>query len=237
MNHTPLSKEDVMTLDLLKRVKKSKDTLMEESKKKDFIREVQLENVNSEKRKFLVKLLVQNTELKLACREEESNVNYIIEKFFQTSKNSGHITRTVLQENPSIPNNKFPLQPTCKKVSENSKYTNGTSYSLSIPDDEFLSQEITTFQQRLGRIARLKEKVKIDKGEVANELLKTQTSDRMSVILRTLSTLLYETNKKITEKTHPQNTTLKEWKCSRVKIVKVESETEKSLTNFGKEKH
>ncbi len=40
----------------------------------------------------------------------------------------------------------------------------------------------------------MKEKVKIDKGEVANELFKTQTSERMNVILQELSTLLYETN-------------------------------------------
>ena len=46
----------------------------------------------------------------------------------------------------------------------------------------------------MGRIAQLKEKVKIDKGEVANELFKTKTSERMSVILKELSTLLYETN-------------------------------------------
>ena len=40
----------------------------------------------------------------------------------------------------------------------------------------------------------LNEKVKIDKGEVANELFKTKTSERMSVILKELSTLLYKTN-------------------------------------------
>ncbi len=40
----------------------------------------------------------------------------------------------------------------------------------------------------------MKEKVKVDKGEVANELFKTKTSERMNVILRELSTLLYETN-------------------------------------------
>ncbi len=40
----------------------------------------------------------------------------------------------------------------------------------------------------------MKEKVKIDKGEVANELFKTKTSERMNVILKELSTLLYETN-------------------------------------------
>ncbi len=36
--------------------------------------------------------------------------------------------------------------------------------------------------------------MKIDKVEVANELFKTRTSERMSVILKELSTLLYETN-------------------------------------------
>ncbi len=40
----------------------------------------------------------------------------------------------------------------------------------------------------------MKEKVKIDKGEVANELFKTKTSERMNIILKELSTLLYETN-------------------------------------------
>ena len=42
MNQTLLSKEDVMILDLLERVKKKEDTLIEESRKKDFIREIQL---------------------------------------------------------------------------------------------------------------------------------------------------------------------------------------------------
>ena len=69
MNQVLLNKEDVMILDLLERVKKKEDTLIEESRKKDFIGEIQLENFSSEKRRFLVKLLVQNTELKLACKE------------------------------------------------------------------------------------------------------------------------------------------------------------------------
>ena len=45
MNQTLLSKEDVMILDLLERVKKKEDTLIEESRKRDFIRETQLENL------------------------------------------------------------------------------------------------------------------------------------------------------------------------------------------------
>jgi hypothetical protein len=151
MNQILLNKEDVMILDLLERVKKKENTLIEESRKKDFIRETQLENFSSEKRRFLVKLLVQNTELKLACKEEKGIADYVREKFFQV-------------KNPNI------------------------------PDEESLQQEIFTFQQKLGRIAQLKEKVKIDKGEVANELFKTKTSERMSVILKELSTLLYETN-------------------------------------------
>jgi len=151
MNQTLLSKEDVMILDLLERVKKKGNTLIEESKKKDFIREIQLENFSSEKRRFLVKLLVQNTELKLACKEEKGIADYVTEKFFQMK-------------------------------------------TLDISDEQLLQQEIFTFQQKLGRITQLKEKVKIDKGEVANELFKTKTSERMSVILKELSTLLYETN-------------------------------------------
>jgi hypothetical protein len=151
MNQTLLSKEDVLILDLLERVKKKGDTLIEESRKKDFIRETPLENFSSEKRRFLVKLLVQNTELKLACKEEKGIANYVRETFLQI-------------KNPSI------------------------------PEEESLQQEIFTFQQKLGRIAQLKEKVKIDKGEVANELFKTKPSERMSVILKELSTLLYETN-------------------------------------------
>ena len=130
MNQTLLSKEDVMILDLLERVKIKGNTLMEESKKQDFIREIQLENFSSEKRRFLVKLLVQNTELKLACKEEKGIANYVTEKFFQMK-------------------------------------------TLDISDEQLLQQEIVTFQQKLGRIAQLKEKVKIDKGEVANELFKT----------------------------------------------------------------
>jgi hypothetical protein len=151
MNQTLLSKEDVLILDLLERVKKKGDTLIEESRKRDFIRETQLENFSSEKRRFLVKLLVQNTELKLACKEEKGIADYVRETFFQAKNHS-------------------------------------------IPDEESLQQEIFTFQQKLGRIAQLKEKVKIDKGEVANELFKTKSSERMSVILKELSTLLYETN-------------------------------------------
>jgi len=154
MNQTLLSKEDVMILDLLERVKKKGNNLIEESKKQDFIREIQLEDFSSEKRRFLVKLLVQNTELKLACKEEKGITNYVTEKFFQTFQ-----TKT-----------------------------------LDNLDEQLLQQEIVTFQQKLGRIAQLKEKIKIGKGEVANELLKTKTSERMSVILKELSTLLYETN-------------------------------------------
>jgi len=174
MNQTLLSKEDVLILDLLERVKKKGDTLIEESRKRDFIRETQLENFSSEKRRFLVKLLVQNTELKLACKEEKGIANYIAEKFFQT--------RTL-----DIPEKKF------------FRNTETTSTVVqvenpSIQDEESLQQEIFTFQQKLGRIAQLKEKVKIDKGEVANELFKTKSSERMSVILKELSTLLYETN-------------------------------------------
>ena len=174
MNQTLLSKEDVMILDLLERVKKKENTLIEESRKKDFIREIQLENFSSEKRRFLVKLLVQNTELKLACKEERIIANYVIEKFFQTK------TLDITKE-------RFP---------RNTEMTSEISQvkSQNIPDGQFLQQEITTFQQKLGRIAQLKEKVKIDKGEVANELFKTKTSERMSVILKELSTLLYETN-------------------------------------------
>jgi hypothetical protein len=77
MNQTLLNKEDVMILDLLERVKKKGDNLIEESKKQDFIREIQLEDFSSEKRRFLVKLLVQNTELKLACKEEKGITNYV----------------------------------------------------------------------------------------------------------------------------------------------------------------
>jgi len=174
MNQTLLNKEDVLILDLLERVKKKGDTLIEESRKRDFIRETQLENFSSEKRRFLVKLLVQNTELKLACKEEKGIANYIAEKFFQT--------RTL-----DIPEKKF------------FRNTETTSTVVqvenpSIQDEESLQQEIFTFQQKLGRIAQLKGKVKIDKGEVANELFKTKSSERMSVILKELSTLLYETN-------------------------------------------
>jgi hypothetical protein len=174
MNQTLLSKEDVMILDLLERVKEKEDTLIEESRKKDFIRETQLENFSSEKRRFLVKLLVQNTELKLACKEEKGIANYIVKKFFQTK------TLDILEE----------------KFFRNTEITSMVSQvkNPSIPDEESLQQEIFTFQQKLGRIAQLKEKVRIDKGEVANELFKTKTSERMNVILKELSTLLYETN-------------------------------------------
>jgi phosphoribosyl-ATP pyrophosphohydrolase len=174
MNQTLLSKEDVMILDLLERVKKKENTLIEESRKKDFIREIQLENFSSEKRRFLVKLLVQNTELKLACKEERIIANYVTEKFFQTK------TLDITKE-------RFP---------RNTEMTSEIPQvkSHNIPEEQFLQQEIATFQQKLGRIAQLKEKVKIDKGEVANELFKTKTSERMSVILKELSTLLYETN-------------------------------------------
>ena len=151
MNQTLLDKEDVMIMDLLKRVKKKENTLIEESRKKDLIRETQLEDFSSKKRRFLVKLLVQNTELKLACKEEQGIADYVIKKFFQMK-------------------------------------------TLNISDEQLPQQEIFNFQQKLGRIAQLKEKVKIDKGEVANELLKTKTSEKMSVILKELSTLLYETN-------------------------------------------
>ena len=58
MNQTLLSKEDVMILDLLERVKIKENTLIEESKKQDFIREIQLENFSSEKRRFLVEFLL-----------------------------------------------------------------------------------------------------------------------------------------------------------------------------------
>jgi len=174
MNQTLLSKEDVMILDLLERVKKKEDTLIEESKKKDFIREIQLENFSSEKRRFLVKLLVQNTELKLACKEERIIANYVMERFFQTKT----------------------LDITTEKFSRNTEMTSEIFQvkSPNISDEQLLQQEIITFQQKLGRIAQLKEKVKIDKGEIANELFKTKTSERMSVILKELSTLLYETN-------------------------------------------
>jgi hypothetical protein len=174
MNQTLLSKEDVMILDLLERVKKKENTLIEESKKKDFIREIQLENFSSEKRRFLVKLLVQNTELKLACKEERIIANYVIEKFFQTK--TLNITKEKFSRNTEMASEIFQV-----KLS-------------NIPEEQFLQQEITTFQQKLGRIAQLKEKVKIDKGEVANELFKTKTSERVSIILKELSTLLYETN-------------------------------------------
>ena len=173
MNQTLLSKEDVMILDLLERVKKKGNTLIEESKKQDFIREIQLENFSSEKRRFLVKLLVQNTELKLACKEEKGIADYVTERFFQTKTLN-----------------------TMKKFPRDTEMTSGVFQvkSPSIPDEQFLQQEIVTFQQKLGRITQLKEKVKVDKGEVANELFKTRTSERMSVILKELSTLLYETN-------------------------------------------
>jgi len=174
MNQTLLSKEDVMILDLLERVKEKEDTLIEESKKKDFIREIQLENFSSVKRRFLVKLLVQNTELKLACKEEGIIANYVIEKFFQTK--TLDITKEKFPRNTEMTSEIFQVK------------------SPNIPEEQFLQQEIITFQQKLGRIAQLKEKVKIDKGEVANELFKTKTSERMSIILKELSTLLYETN-------------------------------------------
>ncbi len=163
-----------MILDLLERVKKKGNTLIEESKKKDFIREIQLENFSSEKRRFLVKLLVQNTELRLACKEERIIANYVIEKFFQTK--TLDITKEKFPRNTEMTSEIFQVK------------------SSNIPDEQFLQQEITTFQQKLGRIVQLKEKVKIDKGEVANELFKTKTSERMSIILKELSTLLYETN-------------------------------------------
>jgi phosphoribosyl-ATP pyrophosphohydrolase len=110
----------------------------------------------------------------LACKEEKGIANYIAEKFFQT--------RTL-----DIPEKKF---------FRNTETTSTVSQieNPSILDEESLQQEIFTFQQKLGRIAQLKEKVKIDKGEVANELFKTKSSERMSVILKELSTLLYETN-------------------------------------------
>jgi len=173
MNQTLLSKEDVMILDLLERVKKKGNTLIEESKKQDFIREIQLENFSSEKRRYLVKLLVQNTELKLACKEERIIADYVMERFFQTK------TLDITKE-------KFP---------RNTEMTSEIFPGKSPNDlDEQLLQEIITFQQKLGRITQLKEKIKLDKGEVANELFKTKTSERMSVILKELSTLLYETN-------------------------------------------
>jgi hypothetical protein len=174
MNQTLLSKEDVMILDLLERVKKKEITLIEESRKKDFIRETQLENFSSEKRRFLVKLLVQNTELKLACKEEKIIANYITERFFQTK--TLDITKEKFPRNTEITSEVFQVK------------------SPNILEEQLLQQEIATFQQKLGRIAQLKEKVKIDKGEVANELFKTKTSERMNVILQELSTLLYETN-------------------------------------------
>jgi phosphoribosyl-ATP pyrophosphohydrolase len=174
MNQTLLSKEDVMILDLLERVKKKGNTLIEESKKQDFIREIQLENFSSEKRRFLVKLLVQNTELKLACKEERIIANYVMERFFQTK------TLDITKE-------KFP-----RNTEMTSEVFQGKS--PNIPDEQLLQQKIATFQQKLGRITQLKEKIKIDKGEVANELFKAKTSERMSVILKELSTLLYETN-------------------------------------------
>ena len=174
MNQTLLSKEEVMILDLLKRVKKKENTLIEESRKKDFIREIQLEDFSSEKRRFLVKLLVQNTELKLACKEEQGIANYVLKKFFQTK--TLDITKEKFPRNTEMTSEIFQVK------------------SPNIPEEQFLQQEIITFQQKLGRITQLKEKVKIDKGEVANELFKTKTSERMSVILKELSTLLYETN-------------------------------------------
>jgi hypothetical protein len=172
MNQTLLNKEDVMILDLLERVRKKENTLIEESRKKDLIRETQLEDFGSEKRRFLVKLLVQNTELKLACKEERIIANYVMERFFQT--------KTLDSTKEKLPRNM-----TSEVLQEKSP---------NIPDEESLQQEIFAFQQKLGRIIQLKEKVKIDKGEVANELFKTKTSERMSVILKELSTLLYETN-------------------------------------------
>ena len=173
MNQTLLSKEDVMILDLLERVKKKENTLIEESRKKDLIRETQLEDFSSEKRKFLVKLLVQNTELKLACKEERIIANHVMERFFQTK---------ILD----ITKEKFPRNTEMTSEALQVK-------SLNIPEEQ-LQQEIVTLQQKLGRITQLKEKVKIDKGEIANEIFKTKTSERMSVILKELSTLLYKTN-------------------------------------------
>jgi len=173
MNQTLLSKEDVMILDLLERVKKKENTLIEESRKKDLIRETQLEDFSSEKRKFLVKLLVQNTELKLACKEEGIIANHVMERFFQTK---------ILD----ITKEKFPRNTEMTSEALQVK-------SLNIPEEQ-LQQEIVTLQQKLGRITQLKEKVKIDKGEIANEIFKTKTSERMSVILKELSTLLYKTN-------------------------------------------
>ena len=173
MNQTLLNKEDVLILDLLERVKKKGDTLIEESRKKDFIRETQLENFSSEKRRYLVKLLVQNTELKLACKEEKIIANYVRERFFQAK--TLDITKEKFSRNTEMTSEVFQVK------------------SSNIPDEQ-LQQEIATFQQKLGRIVQLKGKIKIDKGEVANELFKTKTSERMSVILKELSTLLYETN-------------------------------------------
>jgi hypothetical protein len=174
MNQTLLDKEDVMILDLLERVRNKENTLIEESRKKDLIRETQLEDFSSEKRRFLVKLLVQNTELKLACKEERIIANYMMERFFQTK--TLDITKEKLPRSTKMTSEVFQVK------------------SFNIPDEQLLQQEIVTFQQKLGRIIQLKEKVKIDKGEVANELFKTKTSERMNVILKELSTLLYETN-------------------------------------------
>jgi hypothetical protein len=154
MNQTLLDKEDVMILDLLERVRKKETTLIEESRKKDLIRETQLEDFSSEKRRSLVKLLVQNTELKLACKEERIIANYVMERFFQTK--TLEITKEKLPR--SMTSEVFQVK------------------SFNIPDEQLLQQEIVTFQQKLGRIAQLKEKVKIDKGEIANELFKTKTT-------------------------------------------------------------
>jgi hypothetical protein len=129
MNQTLLSKEDVMILDLLERVKKKENTLIEESRKRDLIRETQLEDFSSEKRRFLVKLLIQNTELKLACKEERIIANYVMERFFQTK------TLDITKE-------KFPRNTDMTSEVVKVKLPN-------IPEEQLLQQEIATFQQKV----------------------------------------------------------------------------------------
>ena len=119
---------------ILKRVSESK-ILIEDSRKRELLKDTQLEDFESNTRKFQVKLLIQNTELKLAWKEEKENGKYIFKCFLQNE--------------------------------------------VKTPDDEFLEQEILPFSCKLSRIVELRKKVCSDKTEVANALLKTESTSRI----------------------------------------------------------
>ena len=73
-----------MMLDLLSRVRNNNnDILIRNSRKEELRRETRTENFESEKRKSIIKLLIRNTELKLACKEQKEKIRYLHEKFFQ----------------------------------------------------------------------------------------------------------------------------------------------------------